>query len=253
LIAAFYFHKRHSIRKINYFEKPLFVNIICLQLFKCVLNQLRVWSDPSIKRVFRLPVGSEQSFLEFVHLLKFDQRFIDNGTSNVTNAAKVMQPEQEAELFGTASSSNVQLTDNGRRCELISQGSFQYVFGTLNYSSGIHRIRMKLEKGTVNILMGICSRNKPPPGQFYYDKPTTHGWFVHGYVVTNGQGSHPGWPNVNENDILELTINCDGRSLSILNERSRAQNSMQVDINQAPFPWCLLILFDRAGSRVSLV
>ena len=85
-----------------------------MQLFKCLLNQLRTWSDASIKRVFRLPVGSEQSFLEFVRLLKFDERFIDGKTSIVTGASKVTQSEQEVERFRTTSNSDVRLTDNNR-------------------------------------------------------------------------------------------------------------------------------------------
>ncbi|CAF4800764.1 unnamed protein product, partial [Rotaria magnacalcarata] len=46
----------------------------------------------------------------------------------------------------------------------------------------------------------------------------------------NGQGPHSGWPQVSLGDILELLVNCNERWLSILNERSRAQNSMEVNI-----------------------
>jgi hypothetical protein len=212
-----------------------------------------MWSDASIKRVFRLPVGSEQSFLEFVRLLKFDEKFIDDKRSIVTGASKVTQSEQEVERFRTTSNSNVRLTDNNRRCENLSNPGWQCVFGTLTYSVGIHRIRFRLEKGIQNTLIGICSENKPPIGPSFYDKPTTHGWFTHGYVITNGVSSLSGWPNVSEKDILELTINCNERSLSILNERSRAQTSMQVSIDEAPFPWCLLIIFYYTGAQVSLV
>ncbi|CAF0933001.1 unnamed protein product [Rotaria sordida] len=222
-------------------------------LFKFILNQLRTWSDPSIKRVFRLPVGSEQSFLEFVRLLKFNEQYIDSERNTLTSAVKVVQSEQGQERFETVSSSTVQLTDNGQKCQNTVGNTWQYVLGTLSYSTGSHRIRLKLENGTSNILMGICSKSKPPTGPLFYDKSTTHGWFVHGYVMKNGQGSHPGWPQVNENDILELTINCDTRSLSILNERSRAQHNIEVNIDEAPFPWCLLIIFYNPGSQVSLV
>ncbi|CAM4952886.1 unnamed protein product [Rotaria socialis] len=222
-------------------------------LFKFLLNQLRAWSEPSIKRSFRLPVGSEQSFLELVRLLKFNERFIDGGQNDITSAATVLQSEQRVERFGTVSSSAVRLTDNSRTCENTVDSQWAHVFGTLNYSTGIHRIRLKLDKGTTNILIGICSQNKPPAGPLFYDKPTTHGWFLHGYVVKNGQGSHPGWPQVSLGDILELSVNCNERSLSILNERSRAQNSMQVNIAEAPFPWCLYILFYYKETQVSLV
>jgi len=186
--------------------------------------------------------------------LKFDERFIDGETSATTCAVRIMQLEQEVERFRTANSSHVRLTGNDRICEYINQGyAWQCVFGTLNYSTGIHKIRLRLEKGSDNILTGICSRNQPPAGPSFYDKPTTHGWFTHGYTMTNGCGSSPGWPQVKETDILELTINCNEQSLTILNEQSRAQKSMQVNINAAPFPWCLLVLFDRKDSRVSLV
>ncbi|CAF2939370.1 unnamed protein product [Rotaria sp. Silwood2] len=196
-------------------------------LFKFLLNQLRAWSDLSVKRVFRLPVGSEQSFLELVRLLKFNERFIDSKQSTITSVAKVVQSEEESERFGTVSSSTVQLTNDNRTCKTTVDSNWQYLLGTLTYSTGKHRIRLKLEFGRTNILMGICSQNKPPTGPQFYDKPTTHGWFIHGYMMKNGQGSHPGWPQVAVNDILELTINCDERSLSILNENSRAQNNMQ--------------------------
>ncbi|CAF4266595.1 unnamed protein product [Rotaria sp. Silwood2] len=154
-------------------------------------------------------------------------RFIDSKQSTITSVAKVVQSEEESERFGTVSSSTVQLTNDNRTCKTTVDSNWQYLLGTLTYSTGKHRIRLKLEFGRTNILMGICSQNKPPTGPQFYDKPTTHGWFIHGYMMKNGQGSHPGWPQVAVNDILELTINCDERSLSILNENSRAQNNMQ--------------------------
>ncbi len=223
-----------------------------MQLFKYLLNQLRAWSNPSIKRIFHLPVGSEESFLEFIRSLQFDERFIDGETITVTSPHNVVQPEQGVERFRT--SPDVRLTDNDRRCEKISQkNGWQCIFGILNYSTGIHRIRLKLEKGIMNMLIGICSQNKPPKDSPFHNKPTTHGWFTHNYVVTNGHGSSTIWPPVKENDILELTINCDEKSLSILNERSQAQNSIQVDINQAPFPWCLLVIHYSQDNQISLV
>jgi hypothetical protein len=165
----------------------------------------------------------------------------------------MVDTEQRVERFQMTNDPDVQLTENSRIYEKIGTDGWRCAFGTLTYSTGIHRIRLKLDKGKVNILMGICSQIKPPTAPYFYDKPTTHGWFTHGYVMKNGQGSHPGWPQVNENDILELTINCNGRSLTIRNERSLAQNQMQVNIDEAPFPWCLLVVLFHKDSRVSLV
>lgn len=224
-----------------------------MQLFKYLLNQLRAWSDPSVKRGFRLPVGAEQPTLDFIRLLKFDNRFIDSKQNTNTDSTGGIQSESKIERFKEVSNSAVQVTDNGRRCKKTGEKDWHCVFGTQMYSTGIHKIRLRLENGTTNILIGICSQSKPPSVSPFYNQPTTHGWFIHGYVITNGQGSHPGWPQVLINDILELTIDCEKRSLSILNETSRAQHSIQVDITGTPFPWCLLILFDQINSQICLV
>jgi len=182
------------------------------------------------------------------------QQPIDSGTSAATNGAKEVQQVQEIEHFQTEASSDVQLTDNRRRCEKITlRPDWQSVFGTLDYSTGIHKIRLKLEKGSLHILLGICSRNKRPTGPYFYDKPTTHGWFIDGYVVKNGQSPQQGWSQVDHDEILELTINCNEQVLSILNENTQKNDSMQVNIAEAPFPWCLLVLLHYKTNRVSLV
>jgi len=178
---------------------------------------------------------------------------IDGVISTTTSTPTVVQPEQKVECFRALDSSGVRLTDNNRSCEKINSHDWQCIFGILNYPTGIHRIRLKLEKGVINIFIGICSQDKLPSGPYFYDKPTTHGWLTHGYVVMNGQNPKQGWSAADHNDILELTINCDERSISILNERSQAKNSMEVDINQAPLPWCLLVLLHYKDNRVSLV
>ena len=213
---------------------------------------MRAWSDPSIKRIFRLPLGSERSFLDLLHLLKFDEHLIDHQATTIVDTLSATQSEQEIERFLTGNDPQVRLSNGNRTCENLN-GNWHCVFGTLDYSSDIHRLRLKVEKGTTDILMGICSRLRPPTGPFFYNKPSTCGWFTHRHVISNGQGSSIGWPQVNENDILELTINCNERLLSVVNETSRAKNSIQVNVYQSPFPWCLLLVFRPIRSRVSLI
>jgi len=201
-----------------------------------------------------------------LHSLKIDERYIDRDRNIVSRSTVVTSPstwksekpktrqrEQGPLRFYTTGTSDVQLTDDDRTCEKISHSNYQSVFGTETYSDGVHRIRLKLEQGSANVLMGICSYSKTLAGTVYYNTVTTHGWFVHGYVVVNGREPQPGWTQVHDQDVLELTINCEERSLSIYNERSAAQSSMDVNINEAPFPWCLLVLFNLKHSRVSLV
>ncbi|CAF1365184.1 unnamed protein product [Adineta steineri] len=235
-------------------------------LFKCLLNQLRTWTDPSVRRAIRPLAGSEQAFFDLLYLLKIDERFIDRDRSAITGSTAIgsptmWQPEtsskgrqsDQALRFWTTNTSDVQLSDDDHRCEKISHDVYQCVFGTQTYSNGIHRIRLKLEEGTTNVFMGICSYSKTVAGQVYYNTPSVHGWFVHGYIVINGRDPQPGWSQVNENDIVEITINCERQTLRIYNERSGAKSSMEVNSYEAPLPWCLLVLFNLKHSRVSIV
>lgn len=186
------------------------------------------------------------------------QQKTQQSTASESNATasvdKVPQPEQEIQRFRTTHSAHIQLTDNDRKCEKIGKnGDYQSVVGTLTYTSGIHRIRLKVEKGFSDIFFGICSETKLPNGAYLYDKPSVHGWFVHGYLVKNGHSPQPGWSIVDVDDILELTINCDEQKLSIHNETTGAKNSMEVNTDEAPFPWCLFVLIHFTGSRLSLL
>jgi hypothetical protein len=219
-----------------------------------------------MRRVIRPLAGHETAFFDLLHLLKIDERFIDRDRSAITGSTTIPSPiqwqpetsktrhlDKEVLRFWTVGNGDVQLSDDDRRCKKITDGIYQSVFGTQTYSHGIHRIRLRLEEGTANILMGICSYSKTLAGPVHYNTPSTHGWFMHGYIVINGREPQPGWPQVNENDILELKINCDDQTLSIANERTGAQSSMEVSLYEAPLPWCLLVLFNLQHSRVSIV
>lgn len=201
-------------------------------------------------------MGSERAFLDLLHILQFDERLIDHQAMTTTDidtcSSAHSEEAEEIERFLTGNNPYVRLTNGNRTCENLN-GSWHCVFGTLNYSTGIHQLRLRLEKGTTDVLMGVCSRLRPPTGPFYYNKLSTCGWFTHRHVITNGQGSSIGWPQVNENDILQITINCNDKLLTIVNERNRAKNNIEMNVYQAPFPWCLLLVFRPIGSRVSLI
>lgn len=201
-----------------------------------------------------------------LHTLKIDERYIDRDRNTVTGSTTIPSPtpwlpetsksrhvDKSILRFWTVGSGDVQLSDDDRRCEKISHGVYQSVFGSQTYSEGVHRVRLRLEEGRENVLMGICSYSKTLAGPVFYNTPSTHGWFVHGYSVINGRDPQPGWPQVNENDVVELKINCDEQTLRIYNERSGAQSSMEVNMYEAPLPWCLLVIFNLQHSRVSIV
>lgn len=177
---------------------------------------------------------------------------IENNTS--INADNVSKLNQELQCFQTKDFGDIKLSDNKRTCEKVSlNGIYQSVFGTLFYSSGIHQIRLKVEKGSEDIFCGICSQSNPPSKAYLYDEPTVYGWFLHGYMILNGQHPQSGSPRFDEGNILEITIDCDQQSLIIRNEKDHEGHKIEVDIKQAPLPWCLLIILHYRGGRLSLI
>ena len=53
--------------------------------------------------------------------------------------------------------------------------------------------------------------------------------------------------------VYAITLNCDEHQLSIMNENTKEQDQMEVDVCYAPFPWCLFVDLPRNNARVSLV
>jgi hypothetical protein len=72
----------------------------------------------------------------------------------------------------------IRLVDDGRACETAKRGSIGCSLGIHSYSSGVHRIRIKVHYGSV--FLGIRSRNILPVTNEYvwgrYDtNPSTYG------------------------------------------------------------------------------
>jgi hypothetical protein len=136
-------------------------------------------------------------------------------------------------------------------------GSFGCTLGHKTYSSGVHRIRLRLDYGIA--FFGIRSRHiQPVRDEFawgrYDNSPSTYGWSTNGGRICNGRDSGIGRPKDQERPIgFVLTLNCDEHTLSMINENSNDRDELEVDILHAPFPWCLFVQIWRGRSRVSLV
>lgn len=209
----------------------------CFQLFKHLINNLRTWSmNPSTPRTFRLPVGCEQAFIDFVKLLNFDEKLL-----------ALLQ-------FANTGGPGIQLLDKNFVCEKFSDNTqWAYALGTCTYVSGLNVVRMKVEKSQGWTLMGIISQNATPKVPTYYNTPSAYGWFIENQIYASGNCTNKKWTSFVSNDIFKLEINCDGRILKILNERTQEQDELRVDINQAPLPWRLLVIVYNNEDRVRLL
>lgn len=112
---------------------------------------------------------------------------------------------------------------------------------TGEYSTGVRSLRFKIEQygPTSVVLFGIISK-RSSEGSTPYDNPTLYGWGEKNMVYRGGDAQ----PNVDgyrtdiqTDDILMLTIDCDRETITLKNERSYRSYVLEVDLNKCPFPW----------------
>ena len=72
----------------------------------------------------------------------------------------------------------------------------------------------------------------------------------------NGMGKRIQWSSTPiENDVLQLTIDCDKRILSLINERTKeTTRDIQIDLkDKTQFPWCFYLVMANQGYRVRIL
>lgn len=105
--------------------------------------------------------------------------------------------------------------------------------GTLHYSKGRHRLRMRAEG---DVFMGIISNDITPQESDWAGSRTVHGWFVSDYYVLNGDYQRKRWNGEHKScDAYELKLDCKNSMLEIKNERTLESDKMKVE--RANLPW----------------
>ncbi|CAF3343933.1 unnamed protein product [Rotaria sp. Silwood2] len=175
----------------------------------------------------------------------------------------------EAEQFDETGGYNHTLLDNNQVFEksMETYGG-NYARGQREYSTGVHRIRFQLEPVSSDlqankILIGIISSNITARDQYFNRTPSTYAWETSSYewenesiIVQNGNHqrvSRDKWPGAKTGDILELTIDCDQRTISIENQSGQGKDSMNVDLENSPLPWKFIVIFFTRPDRVRLL
>jgi hypothetical protein len=171
---------------------------------------------------------------------------------------KTVTDEKFVEIYAT-NMDTVQLSNDKRSVMNIIPWVSACAIGVHSYSSGIHRIRARVTKWFPPLL-GIRSRSMLPPilkpfGKDSYNHTDgTYGW--EGYVRYLD-----GWSRVSENwdkrnrvgHIWAITLNCDQHRLHIIDEDTKEEDEMEVDVSKAPLPWCLFIGLSIHNAGISLI
>ncbi|CAF1358038.1 unnamed protein product [Adineta steineri] len=152
---------------------------------------------------------------------------------------------------------SVHILENGLVAEHNETEIAAEVRGFTKYSTGTHKIGLKIEKMTNNNWMfwGIISQNTATQKNSFSSK-SSNGWAMFKYVYLNGEYS-VGYNNyqgdIVENDILYLTLNCDSQTIELENERTKQKNSIAIDLNDCPFPWQLHINMYNSNDRIRIL
>lgn len=150
----------------------------------------------------------------------------------------------------------VRLFDDQRVAETISddQKAVLPVFGTLEYSTGVHYRRIRIEKvfGQA-ILIGVTSSKK----QNNVALKTSGG--LHGLFSGTVHFKDPLIQQrfirtlINDDDEIDFHLNCDENSIEFQNVKTKEKFVLLVDLNTCPLPWKIVVGLYAGKSRVRIV
>lgn len=154
-------------------------------------------------------------------------------------------------------SNEVRILENGCVAENGIAGHHE-IRGSIKYSTGIHKIRLRIEKMAHNhwMFLGIISQNTDRQNNSY-SSTSANGWSnspSKGYLAgkcNNKYNSSKG--NISENDILNLILNCDDRIIELENECTKEKYSIPIDLDSCPFPWKLHVNFYNQNDRIRIL
>ncbi|CAF1509496.1 unnamed protein product [Adineta ricciae] len=168
----------------------------------------------------------------------------------------IVEDEKFVQIF-TSDENTVKLSADKRSVENIYMGKPAGALGVHSYSSGIHRIRTRINKSLP--FLGIRSKNIPPEPRLYsagsyIHSDATYGW-VNYFRYHNGLHSTTPWDcRFNRvGHIWTITLNCDEHRLHLLDETTNEEDDIVVDVDKAPFPWCLFVGLHRATAGILLI
>ncbi|CAF1167184.1 unnamed protein product [Didymodactylos carnosus] len=211
--------------------------------FKHLLSQLREWScshkSKNHKKVFDSPLNDPKGFRNLCRQLGFDQKYVDG----------IYRQDRFNKVCG-----NAILEDNGLiATQIINYHHYCEIRGTNVYSTGIHRLQLKIERrrrsralnnGNDWIFIGIIWSSTPMQERSF-DSPTAYGWAGQKQVYLKGNVAniegYGGWDSdLCENDTVELIMNCNEKKIQLFNQRTNKLYEILIDIvTGCPFPWQL--------------
>ncbi|CAF2116439.1 unnamed protein product [Rotaria magnacalcarata] len=192
---------------------------------------------------------------------------------NAPHTIKILQDDNEKSFISKITISDrepieifeladgcTQIEDNGKVMVHNRSSNHGSVRGRGQYSSGQHKFRLKFEQfGPQNwAFFGIIPKSSSIKDSSW-NTPTVYGWTTNWNVTRNGtqEGTAVATKSViNKNDIFELLMDCDRRTirLTCVKMQASATHQLDIDIALCPFPWQIFLgLHSSVGDRIRIL
>jgi hypothetical protein len=154
---------------------------------------------------------------------------------------------------------NAKIEENGH---LVTNGNDSFfgteIRGKVEYSFGKHRLRLRVDNNPskVWIFIGIISKVTLMGGNIFA-LSSIYRWGDYNDYFLAGQRQKPSGDvyciHTQENDIIELILDCAKRTIRYTNERSQQSQELNIDMNKCSFPWQLYISLGGRGDQLRLL
>jgi hypothetical protein len=180
----------------------------------------------------------------------FRNQLNNNKTSNLI--------QQECFIKATNSAS---IENNGLIVKHLGPNSdYAHILGKRLYSKGRHTTRFKIQQSTLpySIFFG-CISSEIPQKSINYNSSAVVGWFgyneIYQHGIWNNNSTLHGYDSneIETDDIIQLTFDCDQRCIELFHERLNKTYRLAVNIEKAPFPWQILVVLLHADDCVKIL
>jgi hypothetical protein len=197
-----------------------------------------------------------------IHFIKINQ---DNTTNafikckdvlSLKTSSAAMIRERFVETNGLAI-----IDDDGLRIK-HNDRDLKYIYcrGHELYSQGRHTVKFRVEKcaGSCNLFIGISSSSIGLQLLIYH-LTVVVGWFSNNAVwqhetrSKNAELHEYNNDDIKTNDVFELILDCEKKQIELFRERTNTRQTIQIDTDKSPFPWCILLALRRKDDCVRIL
>ena len=174
--------------------------------------------------------------------------FLRNDYVYHQNVSNSLDPHSREQFFKATSPASIE--NGGMIVKHIGPDlHYAYVLGKKIYSRGRHTTRFKILQCTLPYVIFFgCISSESFYNELHYKSSLVVGWFGYNEIYQHGiwdnNSNNHGYNSdeIQRNDVLYLTFNCDQHQIELFHERTSKRHKLSVSTDKAPLPWQILVI-----------